>query len=319
MLLYLIRRLLLMLPILLLVTIFAFGLVHFVPGDPAQVILGAEATPDAVAALRVKLGLDRPVYIQYLSWLGGVVTGDLGKSLVDNRPVAELIGQRLPATFELALMTFLISSLIAVPMGIIAAVRRGTATDFGASLFAFVGLSIPNFWLGILLILLFSLKLRWLPSTGYVPYSEGFAAHFLAMLMPAAATGMRQAATVARFMRSSLLDTLRADFVRTARAKGLSERVVILMHAVRNALIPVITASGAQVAALLGGLVITETIFTIPGFGSLLVGSIFTRDITVVQGCVLVSALVVMSINLVVDLLYSLVDPRIKLTGGARA
>lgn len=319
MLLYLIRRLLLMLPILLLVTIFTFGLVHFVPGDPAQVILGAEATPDAVEALREKLGLDRPVYIQYLSWLGGVVTGDLGKSLVDNRPVAQLIGQRLPATFELALLTFIFSSIIAIPMGIIAAVRRGTATDFGASLFAFTGLSIPNFWLGILLILFFSLKLRWLPSTGYVPYSEGFAAHFLAMLMPAAATGMRQAATVARFMRSSLLDTLRSDFVRTARAKGLSERVVILMHAVRNALIPVITASGAQVAALLGGLVITETIFTIPGFGSLLVGSIFTRDITVVQGCVLVSALVVMSINLLVDILYSLVDPRIKLMGGARA
>lgn len=319
MLLYLIRRLLLMLPILLLVSIFTFGLVHFVPGDPAHVILGPEAPPDAIQALREKLGLDRPVYIQYLDWLGGALTGDLGKSLVDNRPVAGLIGQRLPATFELAVLTFVFSSIIAIPMGIIAAVRRGTVTDFGASLFAFAGLSIPNFWLGILLILLFSLKLRWLPATGYIPYSEGFAAHFLAMLMPAAATGIRQAATVARFMRSSLLDTLRADFVRTARAKGLSERVVILMHAVRNALIPVITASGAQVAALLGGLVITETIFTIPGFGSLLVGSIFTRDITVVQGCVLVSALVVMSINLMVDLLYSMVDPRIKLTGGGRA
>lgn len=312
---YLVRRIALMIPILLLVSIIAFSLIHLVPGDPALVILGPEAPMETVEQLRKQLGLDRPVIIQYIEWLGSTLKGDLGRSLVDRQPVAQLIMQRLPATFELAVLTFLVAALIAVPIGIYTAVRRGSAADWVGSVAALFGQSIPHFWLGIMLIMLFSLKLQWLPSSGYVHFWEDPKANLLAMILPALATGAREAAVITRYLRASLLEVLKQDYVRTARAKGLSERVVTLRHAVRNALIPVITASGLQIAGLLGGLVITETIFTIPGFGRLIVDAIFQRDIPVIQGAVLFAALMVMSINLIVDLVYSLVDPRIKLAG----
>ncbi|MFO7171857.1 MAG: ABC transporter permease [Bacillota bacterium] len=312
---FLIRRLLLTLPLVLLVSIITFALLRVLPGDPARTILGPEAPPEAVAALRERLGLNRPLHQQYLSWAGAALRGDLGESLVDGTPVTRLIAQRLPATLELAVFTFLVSSLIAVPLGITAALGRGRWPDFLGSALALAGLSVPHFWLGMLFILFFAVRLQWLPASGYVPFTEDPVQNVKAMLMPAVATGLREAGVVARFLRSSLLEVLRADFVRTARAKGLAERVVIFRHAVRNALIPVVTASGLQVAGLLGGLVITETIFVIPGFGRLIVDAIFTRDLTVVQGAVLVVALMVIAVNLVVDLLYALLDPRIGLGG----
>lgn len=316
MLVFLVRRLALMLPILLLVSLIAFSLIHLVPGDPALVILGPEAPQETVEALRKQLGLDRPLPVQYLSWLGQAVQGNLGRSLVDRQPVAQLIGQRLPATLELAGLTFLVSVMIAVPIGVYTSVRRGSVADYAGTVAALAGQSIPHFWLGIMLIMFFSLKLQWLPSSGYVHFWEDPGANLTAMIMPALATGAREAAVTTRYLRASLLDVLKQDYVRTAWAKGLSERVVIFRHAVRNALIPVITASGLQIAGLLGGMVITETIFTIPGFGRLIVDAIFQRDIPVIQGAVLFAALMVMTINLLVDIVYSLVDPRIKLSAG---
>ncbi len=308
-----------MIPILLLVSVIAFSLIHLVPGDPALVILGPEAPMETVEALREQMGLNRPLIVQYASWLGSTLQGDLGRSLVDRQPVAKLIVQRLPATMELAIFTFLVATVIAVPLGIYTAVKRGSVADWVGSVAALFGQSIPHFWLGIMLIMLFSLNLKWLPSSGYVHFWENPKANLLAMILPAVATGAREAAVITRYLRASLLEVLKADYVRTARAKGLGERIVILRHAVRNALIPVLTASGLQIAGLLGGLVITETIFTIPGFGRLIVDSIFQRDIPVVQGAVLFAALMVMTVNLLVDIIYSLVDPRIKLASGKGA
>lgn len=313
---FLVRRVALMIPILLLVSLLAFSLVHLVPGDPATVILGPEAPRETVEALRRQLGLDRPLHVQYGTWLASVIQGDLGRSLVDRQPVARLIGQRLPATLELAVLTFLVSVTIAVPIGVYTAVKRGSGADYVASVGALAGQSIPNFWLGIMLLMLFALKLKWLPASGYVPFWQDPQGNLLALILPALATGAREAAVITRYMRASLLEVLKADYVRTAKAKGLTERVVIMRHAVRNALIPVITASGLQIAGLLGGLVITETIFTIPGFGRLIVDAMFQRDIPVIQAAVLVAALIVMTINLCVDVIYTWVDPRIKLSGG---
>jgi len=313
---FLVRRVALMVPILLLVSIIAFSLIHLIPGDPALVILGPEAPRETVEALRIQLGLDRPLPVQYASWLGAAVQGDLGRSLVDRQPVAKLIRQRLPATAELAVLTFLLSILIAVPIGIYTSVRRGGLADWIGSVAALAGQSIPHFWLGIMLIMLFSLQWKLLPASGYVPLWVNAKANLLSMILPAFATGAREAAVTTRYLRASLLEVLKQDYVRTARAKGLAERVVVMRHAVRNALIPVITSSGLQIAALLGGLVITETIFTIPGFGRLIVDAIFQRDIPVVQGAVLFAALMVMCVNLMVDVVYSTVDPRIKLSGG---
>jgi peptide/nickel transport system permease protein len=307
---------LLMVPILLLVSVIAFSLIHLIPGDPARVILGPEAPGETVVALRHELGLDRPLVVQYATWLGAVLRGDLGRSLVDRQPVTKLIAQRMPATLELAALTFLLSAIIAVPIGIYTATKRGGLADWVGSVAALAGQSIPHFWLGIMLIMFFSLQLKLLPASGYVPFLANPKANLISMILPAFATGAREAAVTTRYLRASLLDVLKQDYVRTAKAKGLADWVVILRHAVRNALIPVITASGLQIAGLLGGLVITETIFTIPGFGRLIVDAIFQRDIPVVQGAVLYAALMVMVINLVVDVVYAQVDKRIKLSGG---
>jgi peptide/nickel transport system permease protein len=306
------RRLLLSIPILILVSIMVFSLIHLIPGDPVTVILGQEATPEAKVALRHKLGLDQPLPVQYTSWLWRVVQGDLGASLTDGTPVLDEVLRRLPVTIELALGSFLVATLIALPAGILSATRRGSAIDYGSTIFALAGMSVPSFWLAMLFILLFAVKLHWLPASGYVPFTTDPGANLTAMAMPVIATGIRESAVLTRMMRSSMLEVLHADYVRTARGKGLSEHMIVLHHALRNALVPVITSSGLLVASLLGGLVITETIFSIPGFGRLIVESVFRRDFVTVQGAILVAALLVVLVNLLVDLVLPVIDPRTK-------
>ena len=310
---FIVRRLVLSLPILLLVSIMVFGLIHLIPGDPVTVILGQEATPEAAAALRHELGLDQPLLIQYVTWVSHVLRGDLGRSLVDRTPVIDQIKLRLPVTLELTIGTFLIALLIAIPAGVLSATRRGSVADYTSTLIALGGLSIPSFWLGIMFILFFAVRLHWFPASGYVPFAQDPRANLAAMIMPMVATGIRESAALTRMLRSSLLEVLNADYVRTARGKGLSEWLVVMRHAFRNALVPVVTSAGLLLAGLIGGLVITETIFAIPGFGRLIVEAIYQRDFVTVQGAILVSALLVVAINLIVDLIYALIDPRIRL------
>ena len=311
------RRVALSIPILLLVSIMVFSLIHLIPGDPVTVMLGQEATPEVKQALRHELGLDQPLVIQYFVWLGRVVRGDLGRSLVDRTSVLDQIRLRLPATIELAIGAFLIALLIAIPAGVLSATRRGSVVDHASTVLALGGLSLPSFWLAMLLIIVFAVKLQWLPASGYVPFFENPRANLTAMILPMFATGIRESAFLMRMLRSSMLEVLHADYVRTARAKGLRERAVVLRHALRNGLVPVVTSSGLVIAGLLGGLVITELIFSIPGFGRLIVDAIFQRDFITVQGAILVSAVLVVLVNLVVDLLLVLIDPRIKQGGGA--
>jgi peptide/nickel transport system permease protein len=309
---FIIRRILLTLPILFLVSVFAFLLIHLIPGDPARVILGEDATPESYQALRNALDLDKPMAVQYIIWLGKVVQGDLGMSIMSHVPVATLIGQRLPATIELTVGTFLVAVLIAFPAGILAAVRRGTAIDYTSTFVALGGMSIPNFWLGMMAIIYFSVYLGWLPASGYVPFTQNPAQNLTSLILPCLATGLRESAVLMRMLRSSLLEVVNMDFVRTAKAKGSNEFRIILGHVLRNAMIPVVTTSGLMIAGLLGGLVITESIFSIPGFGRLIVESVYRRDYVTVQGAILVSGLLVVLVNLVVDLLYAVIDPRIK-------
>lgn len=310
---FIIRRLLMTIPVLLLVTIIVFSLLHLLPGDPATVILGQEATQEAIDAMRLELGLNKPLIVQYFDWLGKIVQGDFGRSLIDRTPVSKLILQRLPATMELTLGAFLVAVLIAFPAGILSAIRPGKWIDHFCTALALGGLSIPHFWLGMVFIIIFAVKLGWLPASGYVPFTEDPAGNLKAMIMPMVATGLRESAVLMRMLRSSLLEVVEADYIRTAYAKGLSERSIIVGHALRNAMVPVLTTSGLVIASLLGGLVITETIFSIPGYGKLIVESIFNRDFVTVQGAILVSALFVVCINILVDILYTFIDPRITL------
>jgi peptide/nickel transport system permease protein len=311
---FLIRRVLLTLPILFIVSVVCFSLINLIPGDPATVILGPEASEQAKEQMRERLGLDKPIVVQYVDWLGGVLHGDLGESLVDGTPVSQLILQRLPVTLELALGTFLVSLTIAVVAGILSASNRGTWVDYVSTGFALGGISIPHFWLGMMFIIIFAVNLGVLPASGFVPFFEDPAANIAAMILPVFATGLRESAELTRMLRSSLLEELGSDYVRTAFSKGLSRRVVVIRHAVRNALIPFVTASGLQIAALLGGLVVTEQVFQLPGVGRLIVESILERDFTVVQGAVLTVTAIVVVINVLVDMLYAVIDPRIALS-----
>ena len=311
---FLIRRLLLTLPILFIVSVVCWSLINLIPGDPATVILGPESSEQAREQMRERLGLDKPLVVQYVDWLGNVLHGDLGESLVDGMPVSQLILQRLPVTLELALGTFLVSLTIAVVAGILSASNRGTWVDYLSTGFALGGISIPHFWLGMMFIIIFAVNLGVLPASGYVPFFEDPTANIAAMILPVFATGLRESAELTRMLRSSLLEELGSDYIRTAFSKGLSKRVVVIRHAVRNALIPFVTASGLQVAALLGGLVVTEQVFQLPGVGRLIVESILERDFTVVQGAVLTVTAIVVSINVLVDLLYAVIDPRIALS-----
>ncbi|SFH93478.1 peptide/nickel transport system permease protein [Collimonas sp. OK307] len=307
----LLKRILLVLPTLLLVSIVIFSLLAILPGDPVTAILGQEATPEAALALRAQLGLDDPLYVQYFHWLWAALHGDLGRSFVDHTPVADALLQRLPVTIELALGSFAIAVLIAIPAGILAAARPRSIANYFSTLGALFGMSVPHFWLGMMFIVLFAVKLGWLPASGYVPFSEDWRGNLLAMLMPMLATGLRESAILMRMVRSSLLEVLNEDYIRTAFSKGLKDWQVVIGHALRNAMIPVVTASGLMVSGMLGGLVITESIFGIPGMGKMIVDAIFQRDYVTVQAGVLAAALMVVIVNLAVDLLYGMIDPRI--------
>ncbi len=299
------RRILILIPTLLGVVTLVFFLIHFIPGDPVELMLGETASRADLAKMRRDLGLDRPMAEQYGRFLSGLARGDLGRSLFHRRPVHQVILDKLPATLELALAAMVLTLLIALPLGIVAAVKKGSLTDRSAMLASLVGISMPNFWLGPLLIILFSLKLGWLPVSG----REGAAS----VILPAVTLGTALAALLSRMTRSAMLDVLGEDYLRTARAKGLPERAVILKHALRNALLPVLTIVGLQLGALLSGAVITEIVFAWPGIGSLLIQSIHTRDYPLVQGCVLVIALGYVAANFLTDLLYAVVDPRVKI------
>jgi peptide/nickel transport system permease protein len=309
---FLVRRLATIVPTLVFVSMLIFGLQQLLPGDPAVILAGEERDPNVVAYLRTKLHLDEPLPVRYAYWVGGVLRGDLGESIRSQQPVLELILQKLPVTLELALLAFAFALAIGIPAGIVSAVWRGTAWDYAANGFALWGLSTPNFWLGILMILLFSVQLGWLPASGYVSPFEDLRENLASMVMPAFVLGNAIAAVLMRHTRSALLQVLNADYVRTARAKGLSERVVVLRHGLRNALTPIITLGALELGTLLSGAVLTEQVFTIPGFGKLIVDSVFNRDYAVVQGVVLVTSTIYISLNLLADIAYMLVNPRLR-------
>jgi len=301
---FLARRLILAIPVLLGVATLVFSLIHLIPGDPVQAMLGDAASPESVAEMRGKLGLDRPLYVQYVAFLKAAARGDLGTSLRTNEPVTAAIAARLPATFELALAAMLVAIAIAIPMGIVAAVWAGTGVDHAATTVALLGISVPNFWLGPLLAIVFSVGLGWFPVSG-----RGTLAH---LVLPAITLGAPLAAVLARMTRASLIDELRELYVTAARARGVSAARVVLRHAFRNSLIPIVTVLGLQVGAVLTGAVITETIFAWPGVGRLLIQSIGFRDYPLVQGCILLIAVTYVSVNLVTDMAYGFLDPRIR-------
>jgi peptide/nickel transport system permease protein len=309
---YLLKRLAQIVPTLVFVSMLIFGLQQLLPGDPAKILAGEEQDPTVIAYLRTKLHLDEPLHMRYAYWVGGVLQGDLGESVRTQQPVLELVLQKLPVTVQLAAMAMAIALLIGIPAGIASAVGRGSWWDTLANGFALWGISTPNFWLGILMILLFSVQLGWLPASGYVSPFEDLRGNLAAMIMPAFVLGNAIAAVLMRHTRSAMLQVLSSDYVRTARAKGLRERVVVLKHALRNALTPVITLGALELGTLLSGAVLTEQVFTIPGFGKLIVDSVFNRDYAVVQGVVLVTATAYITLNLLADLAYFLANPRLR-------
>jgi peptide/nickel transport system permease protein len=309
---YVARRLLLLLPAWLIMGALAFTLIRLIPGDPAAVLLGMEATPQAVADLRGRMGLDRPLPVQFALWLGRVAHGELGHSFFLGQPVLQAILGRLPVTLSLTAAALAIAVLLGIPIGIRAATRPHSPTDLGSMAAAVVGLSIPDFALGLGLVFCFAVALPWLPVSGYVPLTRspgGFAAH---LVLPALALGIPQAALIARITRSAMLETLGADYVRTARAKGLGERAVVGGHAFRNTLTQVLTVVGNAAVVLLGGAFVVETVFNLPGLGNLVVMAVRRRDYPLVQGCLLLISTVVILVNLAVDVLYAYVDPQIR-------
>ena len=310
--LYVARRLAVLVPTLFFVSVLIFSLQKLLPGDAAIALAGEENDPAAVAAIRAKYHLDRPAPVQYGLWLGRVLRGDLGVSLRNRIPVTELLASKLPVTVELAACSMLIALLLGIPLGVLSAARRGTAVDLTANVIALSGLSVPHFWLGIMFILLFAVRLGWLPASGYVPPWEDLGRNLTTVLLPSVVLGTGVAGVMMRHTRGAMLQTLDADYVRTARAKSVPERLVVLKHALRNALIPVITLGAIEFGRLLSGAVLTEQIFAIPGFGKMLVDGVFNRDYAVVQGVVLVSAALYVLLNLVADVLYFLANPRLR-------
>ncbi|GDX56482.1 ABC transporter permease [Comamonadaceae bacterium] len=309
---FLLKRIASIIPTLVVVSMLIFGLQQLLPGDPAKILAGEEQDPTVVAYLRAKMHLDEPLPVRYGYWMGGVLQGDLGESVRTQQPVLSLVLQKLPVTVELALLAMTIALLIGIPAGIVSAVGRGTAWDTAANVLALWGISTPNFWLGILMIMLFSVQLGWLPSSGYVSPFDDLGANLAAMIMPAFVLGNAIAAVLMRHTRSAMLQVMSTDYVRTARAKGLSERVVVLKHALRNALTPIITLGALELGTLLSGAVLTEQVFTIPGFGKLIVDAVFNRDYAVVQGVVLVTATTYIVLNLLADLAYFAANPRLR-------
>ncbi|WP_336809562.1 ABC transporter permease [Bosea sp. MMO-172] len=306
------RRFLIAIPTLFLVSLFVFALQRALPGDPFLVIAGEERDPEVIARLREIYRMDDPIFVQFFAWLGQVVQGDFGRSLRTGEPVLNLILQKLPVTIQLATASILVAICIGIPIGILAARRKGTIVDYSASAVALSGLSIPNFWFGIMLILLVSVHLKWLPASGYESIFEHPWEAIKRLIMPAFVLGNGLAAFLMRHTRSAMLEVLRSDYVRTARAKGLDEDTVVHRHALRNALVPIITLTTLLFGELLAGAVLTEQVFTIPGFGKLIVDAVFNRDYGVVQGVVLCTAIGFILMNLIADILYILVNPRLR-------
>jgi peptide/nickel transport system permease protein len=312
MLLFLGRRLVQLLPTLFFVSVIIFSLQQLLPGDPALVMAGEERDPAVLEQIRKQYRLDQPVPIQYVYWVKGVVSGDLGESMRLKEPVLRLILQKFPVTLQLALMAIVVSLTVGVTAGVISAIKKNTKIDYGVNLIALWGISTPNFWLGIMLIFLFSVWLGWLPASGYVSPFEDFWLSIKTTILPAFVLGNAFAAVLMRHTRSAMLQAMTSDYVRTARAKGLAERIVVIKHALRNALTPVITLGALELGTLLSGAVLTEQVFSIPGFGKLIVDSVFNRDYAVVQGVTLVTATTYILLNLLADIAYVLVNPRLR-------
>ncbi|MCC6180054.1 MAG: ABC transporter permease [Chloroflexi bacterium] len=306
------RRLAAMAPVLLLVTFGVFALIHLTPGDPIDAMLAESADTQAKEALRRSLGLDQPIPVQYARWIGQVLHGDFGRSIRNNEPVIENVGRRIGVSLQLSLYAMAISLLVAFPLGVLSATHRNTPVDGAGTAFALFGICMPNFLIALLLIFTFGVKLGWLPISGYVNPAEDLAAGVKSLTLPAITLGLALAAVIARTLRSSLIEALSEDYVRTARAKGLSERLVVRRHALKNGLIPVVTILGLQFGTLIGGAVVTEYVFALPGVGRLVVDSIFARDYPLVQGVILLLSIGFMLSNLAVDILYGWIDPRIR-------
>jgi peptide/nickel transport system permease protein len=315
---FLVQRTAISVATLLIITLIVFTGVRMIPGDPARVMAGTEADEAGLEEIREKYGLRDPIPVQYARWLGLLLRGDLGESIRTREPVTRTVAQKLPITLQLAAYSLLVALAVAIPAGVLAAVRRNTAWDYLASGVSLCGVSIPNFWLGIMLILFFSVRLHWLPASGYVPLGQDPLGNTLRMVMPAAVLGTALAAVLMRQTRNSMLEVLTADYIRTARGKGLPPRAVVFRHAIRNGLIPIVTILGLQMGALISGAVVTEQIFVVPGFGRLIVEAVFTRDYPLVQGVVLITASAYVLINLLVDVSYSLLNPRIRVKGYAQ-
>lgn len=309
---YILRRLLQTIIILFVLSIVCFLLLHLIPGDPALSVLGDEASKEEIENLRKELGLDRPILIQYFSWLWGVLQGDLGTSIIYRESVTSLILSRIWPTVHIGIISFLISLVIGIPLGVIAAVKRGGWIDDVVSTIANIGMALPNFWLGILGIYLFSLTLGWLPVQGYTSLSEGIWASTKTIIMPSLVLGLSSMAILARQARSSMLEVIRQDYIRTARSKGLKNKVIIRKHALKNAIIPVVTLAGLMLPNVVGGSVIVEQVFNINGLGRLMLQSVFDQDVVVVQGCLIIIAITVSIANLLVDISYAYFDPRIR-------
>jgi len=316
---YLIQRLAISAVTLALISLIVFTGVRMIPGDPARVLAGTEADEAGLAEIRQKYGLNDSIPAQYFRWVGFALRGDLGESIRTREAVTKTVGKKLPITLELACLSILLALAIAIPVGVLSAVRRNTFWDYLANGLSLCGLSVPSFWLGIMLILFFSVRLGWLPASGFVPFLENPSANLLRMLMPAFVLGTTLAAVLMRQTRNSMIEVMSADYIRTAYSKGLAGRVVVFRHAIRNGLIPVVTILGLQMGALMGGAVVTEQIFVVPGFGRLIVESVFTRDYPLVQGVVLITAGAYVVINLLVDVSYSLLNPRIRIKAAAHA
>jgi peptide/nickel transport system permease protein len=309
---YFLRRVLATIPVMAVVALFVFSLLYIAPGDPAAVIAGDQASPEQIAHIRASLGLDRPFIVRFGDWLWHIVHGDLGTSIFTNLPVSHMIAQRIEPTLSLMILTLVVSLVIAIPMGVVAAWKQGKWQDRLIMVFAVLGFSTPVFVIGYVLAFVFALQLRWLPVQGFVPIEQGFWPFLRTLILPAFTLGGIYIALIARITRASMLDVLSQDYVRTARAKGLGERPVLFVHALKNAAVPIVTVVGLGVALLIGGAVVTESVFAIPGLGRLTVDAILRRDYPVIQGVVLLFSFVYVLVNLAIDLLYTVFDPRIR-------
>jgi len=309
---FIIRRFLILIPTFLGITLVVFATMKLIPGDPIIALLQDSYTEELAAELRVQLGLDRPLPVQYAIWLRDLFSGNWGTSIISRQPVLDEILQRLPITIELLILALFFALVISIPIGIISAVKRNTMIDYGAMTFAMLGISLPEFFLGALLLIFFSLGLQWLPATGYVPFFEYPVDNLRHMVLPAITLGMTRAALIARLMRNSMLEVIRQDYIDTARAKGLSEFIVINKHALKNALIPTVTVVGLQIGYLIGGAIIVESLFAIPGIGSFGIDGILQRDYPMVQAFSVVAASGFIFTNFVVDVVYTFLDPRIR-------